>query len=281
MDILSKTLITGGGGMVGGYVDFGVITNRSILDINNPENIRLVFKKYKPKVILHLAAETDVDFCERNPDRAYLINTIGTLNIAKGALDIGAKLVYVSTAGVFDGNKKTPYTVFDIPNPQNYYSRSKYLGELIVQSFLKDYLIVRAGWVFGGGKNDHKFVGKITSLILKNSKIEVVHDTKGSPVYGKDLIEGIKSLIIDEKRGIVHLANKGQANRYEMAKIISKVVNPKVEIVKVDSSKFKNLDVKRIKSEAILTSISMRGWREALVEYLEEEWLSSDRVLGK
>lgn len=274
VDIFSRTLITGAGGMVGDYINFGIKTNRKTLDINNPQNIAAVFKKYKPKVILHLAAETDVDLCEQNPQHAYFVNAVGTYNIANEAAKIGAKLIYVSTAGVFDGKKKIAYTEKDQPNPQNHYSRSKYLGEIFVRSLLKDYLIVRTGWVFGGGKKDHKFVGKIVNLLQSKDKIQVVYDTTGSPIYSKDLIEGIKYLIKKNKKGIVHLANKGSSNRFEMAKIIASVINPNAKIEKVASSTFKDLTVKRIASEAILTKVPVRGWEDALREYLNSEWKS-------
>jgi dTDP-4-dehydrorhamnose reductase len=271
-DILSKTLVTGSNGMVGSYVDFGIKTDRNTLDITDYEQVERVIKKYKPQVIFHLAAETDVDKCERDPLHAFMINSIGTYNLVLAAKKIHAKFIYVSTASVFEGDKDEPYTEEDIPNPQSHYSRSKYLGEKLIAANLDNYLIIRPGWMFGGGPDkDHKFVGKIISLLDKK-EIKAVNDKFGSPTYAKDLIEGIKELLRTEQKGIYHVANKGESSRYDVASYIVSVLNPSVKVVPVDSSYF-NLDAKRVNSEAIETRVDfMRDWRSALKEYLLTEW---------
>src|SRR3990167_5636218 len=140
---LADILITGADGMVGSYIDFGVKTDRTSLDVTNREQVMGIVKKFKPTVIIHLAALTDVDRCEREPELADQINAQGTYHMAIAAKEVGAKLIYISTAGVFDGIKKDPYTERDIPNPQNAYGRSKYRGEVFVQEMLEDYIIAR------------------------------------------------------------------------------------------------------------------------------------------
>ena len=127
-----KTLVTGARGMVGSYMDFGIKTDRDTLDVTNLEAVLAIVKAHKPKVIMHLAALTDLDVAEKNPALAYNINTVGTYNVALAARMIKAKLVYISSTGVFDGTKKGPYNEKDVPNPQNYYGHSKYAGELII-----------------------------------------------------------------------------------------------------------------------------------------------------
>lgn len=272
-NIFSKTLVTGAHGMVGAYVDFGIKTSHKILDITNIDQVRGIVKKYQPMNILHLAAETDVDKCEREQEHAYFVNTIGTYNLLIIAKEMGIRFIYVSTAGVFDGGKETPYTEDDQPNPQNHYSRSKYLGEALVKKMLNQYLIVRPGWMFGGGEErDHKFVGKMIPLMVKK-EINVVNDTIGSPTYAKDLIVGIKHLLKQKQTGIFHLANEGVCSRYDMAKVIAQEMRSRIKLIPVDSSKF-NLTVKRIKSEAIISQkYNMRPWQDALREYIQKEWL--------
>jgi dTDP-4-dehydrorhamnose reductase len=104
---------------------------------------------------------------------------------------VRAKLVYVATAGVFDGSKKEPYTEEDEPNPQNVYGRSKYLGEVMVRDLAPDYLIASGCWMFGGGPGvDKKFVSKIIKQ-LDQGEIKVVNDKIGSLTYGKDLASAI------------------------------------------------------------------------------------------
>jgi dTDP-4-dehydrorhamnose reductase len=231
-----------------------------------------VIRKYKPKVIIHLAAETDVMRCERDPQHAYFVNSIGTYNVAVAAREVGAKLVYISTSAVFDGTKKKPYAETDVPNPQDYYGRSKYLGEVIVKDMLSDYLIVRIAWVFGGGpKKDQKFVAKMI-VQMKNDEIKVVRDSYGSPTYGKDLVEALKKLIVGGKKGIFHLSNKGTASRLDIVSEIARITNPKTRVSEVDPSYF-GLAKKVGNNESMASKARlMRSWRGALREYIADEW---------
>ena len=269
---LEKVLITGSDGMVGSYVDFGIKTNRRSLDVTDLKEVLSICQKYKPKAIIHLAAETDVDRCERDPEYAYLINSIGTYNMAITAKELGVKLIYISTAGIFDGTKKSPYTEKDEPNPQNYYGHSKFLGELTVKGILKNYLILRVCWMMGGGPaKDQKFVAKIIKQFDKG-EIKAVDDQIGSPTFGKDLISAIKKLIEEDMIGIYNLANKGVCSRYDVAKEIVSILKPEMKVTLAKMSDF-NLDAPRTFNEGLVSKIDiMRPWQEALKEYLETEW---------
>jgi dTDP-4-dehydrorhamnose reductase len=271
-DILSRTLITGSSGMIGKYLDFGKKTDRADLDITDLEKVLSVFESSRPLVIIHLAAQVDVDRCESNPSEAYLINTVGTYNIAYAAKKIGAKLVYLSTVGVFGDSGNQPYAEIAEPNPQNHYSRSKYLGELIVRELLKDYLIIRASWIFGGGPNgDKKFVGNLIRQFNQN-EIKVVDDQFGSPIFAKDLVAAIKNLLLINQSGIVHLVNDGFCSRYEFAKEIVKIADAKVKLEPVKSNHFSFL-AKKAKNEMLASKrVKMRPWPEALGDYLKTEW---------
>mgnify|MGYP001610821118 FL=1 len=270
-----KILITGANGMVGSYADFGIKTNRRSMDVTDLKEVLTICRKYKPQAIIHLAAETDVDRCERDPEYAYMINGIGTYHMALAAKELGAKLVYISTAGVFDGIKESPYNEEDEPNPQNYYGHSKFLGELAVKGMLENYLILRVCWVIGGGpEKDQKFVAKIINQIKNKDvkEIRAVNDQIGSPTFGKDLLAVIKILLQKDERGIFHVPNTGIVSRYDVAKFIIDSLRPEVKVIPVDSSYF-NLDAKRTKNEGLASKINlMRPWQEALKEYLETEW---------
>lgn len=230
-------------------------------------------KKFTPTVIIHLAALTDVDRCEREPELADQINAMGTYHMALAAKEVGAKLVYISTAGVFDGTKKDPYTERDIPNPQNAYGRSKYRGEVFVQEVLEDYLIARVCWMFGGGPvRDKKFIAKVIAQ-LDHKEIHAVDDQFGSPTFGKDLVAAIKTLILKDERGIVHLANKGVCSRFEYAKEIVKVAGGHADVIPVPASFFK-LDAIRTANEGLASRLNLtRPWQEAVREYITTEWL--------
>jgi dTDP-4-dehydrorhamnose reductase len=271
-----KVLVTGADGMVGSYVDFGIKTNRSSLDVTDPKKTLAVIKGHKPDVILHLAALTDVDQCERDPNRAYLINSVGAYHVALAARECGAKIVYISTAGVFDGKKKGPYAEDDIPNPQNYYGYSKFLGELAICGVLTDHLIIRTCWMMGGGpQKDKKFVAKIIGQLMRpgTKEIDAVSDQVGSPTFAKDLVAAIKRLIDEDARGIYHIANAGVASRFDVAKKIVSLVRPDIRVNAVPTSFF-HLDAKRTMNEALSSKVDlMRPWGQAVEDYIKSEWM--------
>lgn len=271
---LNKVLITGAGGMVGSYIDFGIKTNHRNFDITDFDEVMKVVKDQKPQAIIHLAAETDVDRCDRDPNYAYLINGVGAYNVATAAKEIGAKLVYVSTAGIFDGEKSGPYTEDDEARPQNFYGRSKYMGELIVRGMLEDYIIARACWMFGGGpEKDLKFVGKIIRQLDK-PEIKAVDDAYGSPTFGKDLMGAIKQLVLRDATGVFHLSNEGSCSRYEVAKFIIDMMKPGMKLSPVHLDYFPGAN--RVKNEVMSSKERLvRPWQEALQEYLETEWKNS------
>ena len=274
-DLLAKTLITGSDGMVGNYIDFGVRTNHRSLDITNLSNVMSVCTEHMPRVIIHLAAATDLTRCEQDPAYAYAVNSVGTYNLALAARRIGAKLVYVSTFAVFDGTKKEPYTETDNTlHPVNIYGHSKYLGELAVRGILQDFLLVRASWIFGGGKDkDVKFVGKILRQ-LDNAEIKAVTDKYGSPTYAKDLVAGIRQLIVENKKGLYNLGNVGSATRYEIANEIKLIAGAQTKIVPATSADF-SLAYPSGTNEGMVSKIHMRSWQEALKEYIHQEWQPS------
>lgn len=269
--ILKETLVTGGTGMVGSYVDFGTKVSSRDCDITDLGQVLGVVSKYKPAVILHLAAETDLSKCEKEPARAYLVNSIGTYNIATAAKGVGARMVYISTDDVFSQADK-PHSETEEPAPTKIYGSSKYLGELAVRGILNDYLIVRTAWVFGGGKEkDKKFVAKIVEQ-LDQDKISVVSDQPGSPTFAKDLVETVKKLITNKERGIVHATNKGVCSRHDVAIEIAKFFDSNAEIVAVGSETFNLPGHSRSSGGLISTRVELRSWQEALKEYLSTEW---------
>jgi dTDP-4-dehydrorhamnose reductase len=194
-------LVTGAAGMVGSHLldvyaeselvrtDLQEAPGIRRMDIRQHDEVMAMVARVRPRLVIHLAAETDVDRCELEPDHAYRSNVIGTLNIAVACQRYDAEMVYVSTTAVFDGLKPEPYTEFDAPAPLSVYAKSKWEGEKLVQSLLSRYYIVRAGWMFGGRGRDKKFVGKIASLCLgqdsKTNEIKAVNDKFGSPTYGE------------------------------------------------------------------------------------------------
>lgn len=264
-----RVLITGAEGMLGSYCNFGIRATHKELDVTDEKSVSDYIHAQRPQVIVHLAAVTDVAACEKDPAKTFLVNAAGTYYVAHAARELGARMIYVSTSGVFDGTKKEPYEPADIPKPLSVYGHSKYLGELAVQGMLKDYVIVRTSWLFGGGKEkDRKFVGKM--LAQTSPEVRVVSDKRASPTYAKDLARALQTLCFSDAQGIVHIGG-GIATRLELAKELFSLAKLQTTVTPVSSFNFPSAFVNG-ENESMLLSPLVRPWKEALREYVETEW---------
>ncbi|MEJ8545120.1 dTDP-4-dehydrorhamnose reductase [Brevibacillus borstelensis] len=192
--------------------------SRSELDITNSASVSEIIHFLRPDAIVHAAAYTNVDQAESDEDTAYLVNAYGTRNVAVAARQVAAKMVYISTDYVFDGNKGTAYNEFDLVNPLCVYGKSKLAGEEMVKSFSDRYFIVRTSWVFG--RHGNNFVKTMLKLTAMRTELQVVNDQTGSPTYTIDLAAFLKELIETEKYGVYHASNAGACTWYEFAKAI-------------------------------------------------------------
>jgi dTDP-4-dehydrorhamnose reductase len=279
-------LVTGTEGMVGSHLgdvfrddelfrtDMIGSATATQLDVRDRDQVMRMIERVRPKMVLHLAAETDVDRCEREPDHAYRSNMVGTLNIALACQAMNIELVYVSTTAVFDGANPEPYTEFDDASPLTVYAKSKYEGEKIVTSLLSRYYICRAGWMFGGRARDKKFVGRIVQLCQTQPEILAVSDKVGNPTYASDLLATIKALSQTGLYGRYHVVGTGSCTRYDVAVEVAKFLDSPIRIKAVNSALFP-ASAPRSRSEAArnykldLMGINhMRDWRVALHDYL-------------
>lgn len=250
--------------------------NFHVLDVSDQAAVLIICKDHRPGLILHLAAATDVDRCEAEPEWSRRVNALGTENIALACRERDIPMVYVSTAEVFDGSKTAPYTESDIPNPLNVYAKSKLEGEQAVQRILKKYFIVRTAWLVSGGKSDKKFVGKILRLMETEREILAVEDKIGSPTFADDLAKNMVALAESGRYGLYHMVNQGFCSRYEMALAIVKIMGRSDVKVLPASSKDFPLRARRGRSEALenlklkeLGLDFMPPWRESLKRYLK------------
>lgn len=221
-----KVLVTGAQGQLGRDVvtlfnlkGHEVIScGRTELDITDLEQSQRVIRNHSPDVVIHCAAFTAVDAAESDIDGAYLVNAVGTRNIALATEKVGAKLVYMSTDYVFNGQAKQPYHEYDCTDPRSIYGKSKRAGEVLVQSLCSKWFIVRTSWMFGLHGNN--FVKTMLRLGQEKLPLHVVNDQKGSPTYSEDLASFLVSLTITEKYGIYHASNSGDCTWYEFARAI-------------------------------------------------------------
>jgi dTDP-4-dehydrorhamnose reductase len=246
------------------------------IDVTDFADVRRAVGQFEPDIVFHLAAMTHVDDCERRPDDAWLVNAVGTRNLALHCRHREIPLVYISTGSVFDGSKPVPYHEFDEPSPQSVYARSKYEGEKAVRELVGDHWIVRAGWMFGGGPEDKKFVAKMIDLAREREVLRAVDDKVGTPCYTVDISHRVLDLVETGRPGTYHGANAGYCSRFEMAQAI-------VEFARIDSCRVEPcssaefpLPAHRPRLEAIdglharlIGMPEQRPWRDALKDYIE------------
>ncbi len=244
-------------------------------DVRDAGAIAEEIHRAKPKFVLHLAAMTDVDGCETNPEEARRINAVGTKNVALACRRCDAVMIYVSTGMVYDGRKDSPYVEFDPVSPANAYARSKHEGELAIRDLLSRFYIFSTCWLFGGGRDDKKFVAKVVERARGSRELKAVSDKFGSPTYTADLARGMFGFIESGLYGRYHCVNTGCVSRLEMAReIVTAAGIGNCSLVSVSSDEFP-LPAPRPRMEAMrnynfeLLGLSpMRGWKEALGEYV-------------
>lgn len=253
------------------------------LDVRHPGALRRKFSELRPDIVLHLAACTDLEFCENQPGVAEETNATATGDVAALCEESGATLVYISTAGVFDGTKDGLYTEQDQPKPIMVYGQTKYDGEKLVAARCGKHFIVRAGWMVGGGANkDKKFVHRVLGQMVAGAKvIHAVNDRWGTPTYTHDFALNLFKLLDSRRYGTYHMVCEGSGTRYDVARAILDISGrDDIELVAVDSaffgeSFFAPRPVSEMMVNANLRALGMnhmRPWREALEDYIKREF---------
>ncbi len=275
-------LITGAGGMLGDsminelhkgkhtialYSHTQKTKDLDPLDITNYSEVNKAIKSFRPDVILHLAALTDVDYCELHPKEALEVNYLATKNIAKICKKENIKLFFISTGAVFPGTRKMPYATTDRRHPINEYGRSKMKAENEVRK-VPHHVIVRAGWIIGGGVNGKKFVSKILSQLDKNVEVlNVVSNVVGSPTFTFDLSKELIKLIDHGGEGTFHIVNKGIASRLDIVQELISIRGKKTRINPVELGYFHEV-APRPHMEGLISDKNLPHWKESLRKYL-------------
>ena len=253
----------------------------SFLDFRDHKNYRKDVMNFKPDYLFHLGAYTDLEYCEKNAEDTYHTNTISVENAVYIANELDIPLLYISTAGIFDG-KKEFYDDWDLPNPLGVYARSKYMGERFVAENARKFLICRAGWMMGAGpKKDKKFIQKLMRQLKEGKKeLFIVDDKDGTPTFTHDFAKNVKALVEKEYWGLYNMVCGGQTSRLEVAEELLKILNltKKVKITKVKSDHFKEIyfaerppNERLINRKLELRNMNfMQDWRQALKQYIDE-----------
>ncbi|MDT8860330.1 dTDP-4-dehydrorhamnose reductase [Alkalihalobacillus sp. MEB130] len=244
------------------------------LDVTSYEQVKKAFTNYNPDVIIHTAAYTNVDRAEQEEELAYEVNALGAKNVANVAKEIGAKLCYISTDYVFNGEGFVPYGETDEVSPLGVYGKTKFAGEQFVRENGDQYFIVRTSWVFG--KHGQNFVKTMLRLAEEREELGVVHDQVGSPTYTHDLALFLIELIQTNHFGTYHASNNGSCSWYEFACTIFDSVHKNIKVNPLTTKEFPRpaprphysvLGHEAIKDKGLR---DFRHWKEALQDFLVE-----------
>ena len=282
-----KVLVTGSKGQLGYDVIKELRSRRHEalgfdlpeLDITDEAAVQAVFDRVKPDAVIHCAAWTAVDAAEEsgNIAKVFAVNEGGTRNIAAACKRTDAKLLYLSTDYVFDGQGSTPWRADETRfAPLNEYGKSKLAGENAVRELLQTYFIVRIAWVFG--KNGNNFVKTMLRLSEMHDTLRVVCDQVGTPTYTPDLARLLVDMIETNKYGVYHTTNEGgYISWYDFASAIMQEAGKNTKVIPVTTAEYglskaarpfnSRLDKSKLKENGFEP---LPDWRDALKRYLKE-----------
>ena len=285
-----KIAITGAGGLLGfglvrvfsGAHDVHPLT-RAAADLTKGEEVRSALGQIRPDVIIHAAAIPDLDTCEADPAKAYLVNVHGTRHVVEAALELGAAVVYVSTDAVFDGKKETAYLESDRALPPTVYGRTKLRAEQLVRA-LPRHWVFRVSVLFGPGKTN--FIEKGLRRIAAREDYVVAADQVASATYTLDAAQKMVGVVESARYGLYHLCNSGVCSRLELARRAAELagLDPS-KVIGVPSEQMGRLALRLKYAVMEMDSLKRSGfspprpWPEALEEYvheLTESWRPKD-----
>ena len=273
-------LVTGANGQLGSDVcrilksqnkDF-IPTDADTLDITDEKGVKAFFETHCIDAVIHCAAYTAVDKAEDEREKCFLINEAGTQNLALCAEANKAKMLYVSTDYVFNGEGQTPFDVNDPKGPLNVYGESKLKGEKAVLENCKRAFVVRTSWVFG--EKNTNFIATMLRLSETHNEVNVVCDQIGSPTYSKHLARLLCKMISTEKLGVYHATNEGFCSWAELAREVFFVAGKTTKVNPVLSGEYKAKAKRPLNSRLSKTSLDKSGfgrlpeWKAAVKEYI-------------
>lgn len=277
-------LVTGAGGQLGQALQFiapnypeiqFVFCDSTKLDVTNFNNVKQLFKQFKPDFCINAAAYTAVDKAETEPEKAHLINVIGPKNLAVVCQEFDTVLLHISTDFVFDGLKNSPYSEEDRPNPSGVYGQTKLEGEKAIQETWQKHFIIRTSWVYSQFGNN--FMKTMLRLASERDKLSFVNDQIGTPTNAVDLADVLVKIILSDNQqpttdnyGIYNFSNEGQCTWYYFAKKIFEFNNIKINLEPIPTTSFPTpakrpgysvLDKSKIKK---VFGFEVKYWEEVL-----------------
>jgi len=281
-----KIIVIGSNGQLGTALLDTLPSNHEIfglthedLAVENGPQVFSVLKELDPDVVINTAAFHVTDLCENDPDTSFKVNALGARNVAVACQEMNAKVVFISTDYVFDGEKNSPYIEYDLPNPLNIYGKSKLAGENYVMHTCQKHFIIRTAGVFGGEKKN--FVKTILKLANERKELNVVYDQIHCPTYTYDLAPKIGELIETSYYGLYHISNKGEISWFDYAQKILELthLDEQVKLNKISAKDYgspaprPNYSVLRHYNLELLGKDDLPSWEDALERYINDKIL--------
>jgi len=281
-----KIIIIGAGGQLGSEL-VNILHEEELIplthfdiELTDHSQVNDIISSNQPDIVINTSAYHKVDECEDYPEKAFAVNTIAVRNLARVCEEYHIGLVHFSTDYVFNGEKRTPYTEDDTPDPLSVYATSKLAGEYFVKHLCKKHFIIRTCGLYGTkgiSSKGSNFVDLMIRLAMENKTIRVVSDQIVTPTYVGDLASVVSKLIKTTEYGLYHVTNNGECSWYEFARTIFDMTGLKANLVPVSSREYgakakrppySVLENKNLKD---LGMDDLRHWKDALKEYLKQK----------
>jgi len=248
------------------------------IELGEINSVSTCLQGIRPQIVVNTAAMHHVENCEREPQKAFTVNGLGTRNLAVVSRDIGAALMHVSTDYVFDGSKGSPYEESDAPNPLNVYGNTKLSGEYFVRSMVDKHFILHTSAIYGrnpcrakGGLN---FIELMLKLARERGRVRVVDSETVTPTSTTELGRQMVTLSRTHSYGLYHATAEGSCSWYEFAREIFAITGTKVCLevagpnefpAKVPRPKYSVLENRGLKNHGLNV---FKSWKEGVREYL-------------
>ena len=251
------------------------------VEVEDAASVRERLEQHRPDVVVNLAAFHQVDECEDRSERAFAVNALGALNVARAAKEKAAGVMFISTDYVFGGDQSRdrPYLESDPPSPLSVYGSSKLAGEHLVRIANPNHFIVRTAGLYGKVTSHKGWT--FPELMLKKAqageKLRVVHDQVLTPTYTRDLVQAMLQVLEKGRPGLYHLTSAGSCSWFEFAQTTLELAGVPAEIEPVPSRSFParaNRPAYSVLNSERLEPLGIPGlrpWREALKAYLVEK----------
>jgi dTDP-4-dehydrorhamnose reductase len=293
---MKRVLITGGGGQLASDLEERlrescdvVAPPRAELDITDQAAVDAVFDRHRPSVVFNCAAFHNVEVCEREEDRSFEVNARAVKRLAERSAEADAVFVHLSTNYVFAGDAPEPYEESDLPSARSIYAISKLAGEHAALAYCPDALVVRSSGLYGRHGSASKggnFVQRMLARALDQGALKMVADQLLTPTYTADLADSLIAAVEGDVRGLLHVTNAGACSWHEFTLAIMEIAGVEVPVEAVATVRPPGgadrplngvLSCDRARAAGLP---GLRGWREALEDYMSSAGLAAVPAAG-